>query len=213
MNEPDEHGVRVTGERRRPAGIPTVKPARHPSRETAHAESAPGRCRRMTAGMKQGDEAAWREFHDDYFEFLARYARHRGARGADIEDLVQASYLRILRHVKPMDDWNGFEGWLRCLMRCELIDQGRKGTRRIALMEKFAHWQEERRPGAGDAGACVEDLLATLPHEERQLMTRCYVDGWTHQELALEARSTPKAIESKLARLRTRLREHATNKV
>ena len=172
-----------------------------------------GRCRHLTTLMMRGDEAAWREFHDDYFDFLARYAHHRGARGGDIEDLVQATYLRILRHVKPIDDWGGFEGWLRCLMRCEVIDQGRKGARRTTLMEKFAHWQEDRRAGNGGDEGRVEDLLALLPREDRQLMTRCYVEGWTHQELAVEARSTPKAIESKLARLRNRLRERATHKL
>lgn len=171
-----------------------------------------GGCRELTLRMKRGDEDSWREFHERYFEFLVRYARHRGARGADVEDLVQATYLRILRHVKPINAWDGLEGWLRCLMRCEIIDQGRKGARRIAFMEKFAHWQEERRAGSGDETAGqVEDLLESLSWEDRQLVTRCYVEGWTHQELAVATQSTPKAIESKLARLRIRLRECAVH--
>ena len=35
-----------------------------------------GDCRELTARMKRGDEDAWSEFHERYFDFLVRYARH-----------------------------------------------------------------------------------------------------------------------------------------
>ena len=109
-----------------------------------------------------------------------------------------------------MRGFGDLEAWMRCLMRCEVIDLGRSGARRTALMEKYAHWQETRRDGAGEEGAPAEDVLSGLSEEERSLMTRCYVEGWTHQELAEMTNTTPKAIESKLARLRQRVRSYAT---
>ncbi len=160
--------------------------------------------------MKRGDESAWREFHDRYCDFLLGYARSRGVNGADAYDLVQRTYLRILRHVKVMGTLRDLEAWIRCLMRCEVIDLGRSGVRRSALMEKYAHWQEVRRNARSDSGSGAEEMLAGLSEEDRNLMTRCYVEGWTHQELAEVGDTTPKAIESKLARLRRRLRSCAT---
>jgi DNA-directed RNA polymerase specialized sigma24 family protein len=103
------------------------------------------------------------------------------------------------------------KAWLRCLLRCEQIDQGRKGRRRLVLMEKYAHWQEARGQAPEPCRGRVEELLAGLSDGEQQLVLRSYVEGWTHQELAVEACSTPKAIESKLARLRKRLRENWTH--
>ena len=173
-------------------------------------EFSPAMCRRLTAAMQRGDEVAWREFHERYFEFLLGDARLRGARGEDAYDLVQRSYLRILRHVKRMGKPADLEAWMRCLMRCEVIDLGRAGARRNALMEKYAHWQEARRPEERMPDQTADEILKSLSEDDRSLMMRCYVDGWSHQELADEVDSTPKAIESKLARLRKRLRSCAT---
>ncbi len=170
-------------------------------------ELNPESCRRLTSRMRKGDEAAWREFHRCYLEFLLAYAGSRGVVGPDAYDLVQATYLRVLRHVKEFPDEGALKGWLRCLLRCELIDQARKGTRRLALLEKYAHWQDGRTSPATMDHVRVEEILMDLPEVEQKLMMRSCVEGWTHQELALEARTTPKAIESKLARIRRRLRE------
>ncbi len=110
--------------------------------------------------MKCGDESAWRSFHHRYFEFLLGYARSRGANGEDAHDLVQRTYLRILRHIRTMDEFGDLEAWMRCLMRCEVIDLGRSGVRRNALMEKYAHWQQTRRSGDVEPARTADELLS-----------------------------------------------------
>lgn len=181
--------------------------------ETGTPEHTAEACRKLTRAMKGGDESAWRVFHDRYCDFLLRYARSRGARGEDAYDLVQRTYLRILRHIRVIGQFADLEAWMRCLMRCEVIDLGRSGARRTALMEKYAHWLEARRDAGHVPGRTADELLEGLSEEERSLMTRCYVEGWTHQELAELGDTTPKAIESKLARLRRKLRAGATSHV
>lgn len=177
-----------------------------PMPEHREAALTPEHCRRLTAGMKAGEEGAWREFHARYFQFLMAYAGSRGVSGPEAGDLVQATYLRILRHVKAMPEARSLEAWMRCLLRCELIDRARKRKRRLALMEKYAHWQETwEGSGQGDRTR-VREVLEELSEGDQCLVLRSCVEGWSHQELAREACSTPKAIESKLARLRKRLR-------
>ena len=48
--------------------------------------------------------------------------------------------------------------------------------------------------------------MLSLEEEDRRLLTRHYVDGWSQDELAAEQQISTKALESKLARLRRRLR-------
>ena len=164
-------------------------------------------CLDLTERMCREEEGAWREFHARFLDFLLAYAGSRGVAGGDAYDLVQATYLRVLRHMKRFREVGEFRAWLRCLLRCELIDQARKGKRRLALMEKYAHYQEAKAELPRSGGAGIDELLEPLPEEDQVLMMRATVEGWTHRDLAIEACSTPKAIESKLARLRKKLRE------
>jgi DNA-directed RNA polymerase specialized sigma24 family protein len=46
-----------------------------------------------------------------------------------------------------------------------------------------------------------------LDVHDRQLLARHYVEGWSQEELAAEQQTSVKAVESKLARLRRRLRK------
>ncbi|MEO1845698.1 MAG: hypothetical protein ABGZ37_15655 [Akkermansiaceae bacterium] len=54
----------------------------------------------MTRRLARGDEQAWRWLHDHYFGILHAAAVARGASPSDGADLVQRTYLRVLRHAK-----------------------------------------------------------------------------------------------------------------
>jgi RNA polymerase sigma-70 factor (ECF subfamily) len=157
----------------------------------------------MTRRLARGDERAWRWLHDHYFGILHAAAVARGIRPADAADLIQRTYLRVLRHAKHFRDEPGLRSWLCCLLRCEAIDAARRGRRQALLIENVQP-REELPAAHRDTG--VETLLDALAPAERDLMTRHYLHGWSHAELAAEGGITPKAVESKLARLRKRLR-------
>src|SRR6266853_5191041 len=53
----------------------------------------------------------------------------------------------------------------------------------------------------------LETCLQSLPETERNLLEAAYSDGLTHQALAARHEISSKAVESKLARIRRRLRE------
>jgi RNA polymerase sigma factor (sigma-70 family) len=100
------------------------------------------------------------------------------------------------------------------VVRCAATDHGRNTSRRMVLLEKWAHWraaqapEEARWPAAAElAPALVEEALGRLPGDEADLLRRKYCDGWSTQELAADLGTTPKAVENRLARLRGRLRE------
>ena len=90
--------------------------------------------------MMRGDEGAWREFHDRYYEDLRRVALSRGVSESEVADVIQRSYLRILKHMKPFSSEDDFRAWCCCLLRSEVIDTSRKNGRRLSMVERFKEW-------------------------------------------------------------------------
>lgn len=162
----------------------------------------------LTRGLVRCDEKAWRDFHARYFARLRAMAMARGVRDGDAAEVVQRVYLRIIRHAKVFGCEASLLGWLGCLTRCEVIDASRRSKRRSWLGERFQQWQELARTGVAADGGELESAMLSLDESDRRLVSRHYIEGWSQEELAAEQRTSIKAIESKLARLRRRLRRH-----
>jgi RNA polymerase sigma-70 factor (ECF subfamily) len=166
-----------------------------------------------THALALGDEHAWRWFHEHYYLALLRYASQRLGGSSSAGDVVQETYLRIARHARPFADPEAFWRWLACLVRCAAADHSRGSLRRLLVLEKFAHWRASRDSEdhtwsfACNSAALAEEALLRLPLEDATLLRRKYYEGRSTRELATDFSSTPKGIESRLARLRERLRE------
>jgi RNA polymerase sigma-70 factor (ECF subfamily) len=166
----------------------------------------------MTRGLSSCDEAAWRAFHERCYPRLHGLAISRGVPACDAPEIIQGVYLRVLRHAKVFRDEDSFHAWLACLLRCEVIDAGRKSGRRSWLNECFQHWQESKRSVEEVASRDqLEEALLELDEKERALIRHHYLDGWSQETLAERHQVSVKAIESKLARLRKRLRQILTD--
>jgi RNA polymerase sigma factor (sigma-70 family) len=165
----------------------------------------------LTRDMVACREDAWRTFHARYYPMLLAQAIARGIPAADAPDIVQGVYLRALRHGKVFHHSHDLEAWLGCLTRCEAIDAARRMKRRTWLGERFQQWQESRRFGQTEGSRDLDHALESLDESERRLLTRHYIEGWSQEELAAEQSTTTKAVESKLARLRRKLRGELEN--
>ena len=163
----------------------------------------------LTHGLSCCDEAAWRAFHEGFYQKLRGLAISRGIQACDAPVIVQGVYLRVLRHAKIFRDPGSFDAWLTCLVRCEVIDAARSKGRRSWLNERFQQWQQARSiSDARTAGDELEEAMLVLDENERSLIRLHYLDGWSQESLAERYQVSAKAVESKLARLRKRLRQH-----
>jgi RNA polymerase sigma-70 factor (ECF subfamily) len=171
--------------------------------------------RALTRGMKRLDEQAWQAFHAAYFQRLLRYLTVvlHGDEDAAAE-CVQQTFLRVVRHIKVFEAEAEFWRWLACLARCAVTDHQRSRRRYLQLLEKFDHLVEMRRGTEMLPERLVELDDAARTHmshwrpEDRKLFERKYVEGWSYAELARDHDLSEKAVESRLGRLRQRLREH-----
>lgn len=161
----------------------------------------------LTRGLVGCNEQAWRDLHARYFARLKSQAMARGVPEGDAAEVVQRVYLRVLRHAKVIGTEDALSAWLGCLTRCEAIDFSRRSKRRSWLGERFQQWQEFARAGHEADGEALESAMLILDDEDRRLVSRHYLDGWSQEELAVEQQTSVKAVESKLARLRRKLRK------
>ena len=165
---------------------------------------------RMTAAMKKRDEAAWRSFHRAYFDRLFRYQMvlQRGDEDR-AADLVQQTMLRVVRHIRRFDDESSFWSWLTCLSRSAAADEGRSWLRRLRWFEQLVHLTEFRRNTDDPMAERVRKLdqcLASLSPDDRGLVEGKYFDRRSYADLAKQFEISDKAVESRLARVRAKLR-------
>jgi RNA polymerase sigma-70 factor (ECF subfamily) len=192
-----------------PAGPDVIEP---------DGDARPGTSRRpipaLTRGMARGDEAAFREFYDAYFDRLLRYLLvvTRGDEEAAREAL-QLALLRVARHVKPFDAEEKLWSWLTVLARSARADEARKQRRYFAFLERFTRHAEVENSG-GDDGApdqrlreLLERGVSSLPPDERELLTQKYSLRRSVREIADARQATEKAVESRLSRVRRKLKD------
>ena len=167
----------------------------------------------LTAQMVKGDEMAYRTFFDLYFNRLLRYLLVvTGGREEAAREAIQQTLLRVVRHIRAFDSEETFWSWLTVLARSSIVDEERKRSRYLALLDRFFVKQQlEVGLAEGDTDAHLLELmeknLALLPGEERDLIERKYLEHGSVKEIASEMQSSEKAIESRLVRIRKKLRE------
>jgi RNA polymerase sigma factor (sigma-70 family) len=165
----------------------------------------------LTAALARGDEQAFREFHGAYAGRLLRYALTvtRGE-SALAEEAVQHALVRIASKVRAFSSEEAFWAWLACVVHSCLIDCARRHARYAALLQRL---RSEPAPDPSPAeveqtfSSQLHTALAALAPVDRDLLAAKYEQGRSTAELAAEAGCTPKAMESRLARLRQRVRE------
>jgi RNA polymerase sigma-70 factor, ECF subfamily len=176
---------------------------------------------RLTRAMVAGDEAAYRQFHETYCSRLHRYLLVAAAGDEELaREALQAACIRVVRHIKVFPDEQIFWNWLTVLARTAFADLGRKRSRYRAFLERFTlHAQSNVADGAADDEANAQLLTALeggvreLPPDERELLERKYFGREGVREIAEALQVSEKAVESRLARVRRKLKEALLNRL
>ena len=168
----------------------------------------------LTSRLSRGDESAYAEFYELYFNRLLRYLLVLTAGREDAaREALQATMLRIARNARRFEAGDAFWSWLTVLARSSVVDAERKRKRYLALLDRF--FQNAPAPAANtDADSrllhLLEHKLDELSTEDRALIERKYFDGAAVAEIAKEIGATEKTVESRLVRIRRQLRNSIT---
>lgn len=166
----------------------------------------------LTRQMRTGSEAAYRQFHEKFFGRLLRYLLviTRGQEEA-ARDALQATLLRVVRYIKPFDSEEVFWSWLTVLARSAATDAQRKEHRYLDLLKRFLMRATEPLPLAEstpdtELHALLEGNLAALAPDELDLIQRKYFKRQSIAEIATSLDLTEKAVDSRLVRIRRKLK-------
>jgi RNA polymerase sigma factor (sigma-70 family) len=165
---------------------------------------------RLTTALGQGDEEAFRFLHTQWNARLMRYCFALTAgEEASAHELAQGVYLRILRHIGSLPDEGALWGWITCAARSAVRDLSRVGGRYRRALARFAGWLRDRmsRTEEDSLMDTLEAVLAELVPADRALIEARYFERVTLEQIGERLGASTRAIEGRLARLRTHLRE------
>jgi RNA polymerase sigma-70 factor (ECF subfamily) len=168
----------------------------------------------LTRRMVEGDEMGYRAFYNAYFDRLLRYLLVVAAGNEDtMRDALQGTLVRVVRHIKVFQSEDVFWSWLTVLARSAFSDETRKRRRYFSFLERFTRHAAIASDGAsGDQTderlrILLERHVGLLPPDERKLVEQKYFVRRAVREIASELQTTEKAVESKLSRIRRKLKD------
>ncbi len=168
--------------------------------------------RQITARMEARDEAAFTEFYDRYCDRLYRYLLllTRGNESHS-RDLLQTTMTKVMQGIRAFADDAHLWNWLTAVARNNFIDALRRtkcAPQIVPLLTDDMQDMAASAPG-GEETPLFEALdycLTGLEPEERALVDAFYFKDGSYQSVAEQQDTTAKAVESKLARVRQKLR-------
>jgi RNA polymerase sigma-70 factor (ECF subfamily) len=152
-----------------------------------------------TGAVWRLDEETFRIFYDRTARPLRAYLLSMLSDHAAADDLLQESYLRLLRAKRP--DVETDEHLKNYLFRIATnLVKDHKARRQEAALEDLA---APARTHDGD----VTRMLASLKPTQRELLWLAYVEKFSHGEIATMLRLKPQSIRPLLSRARAALAE------
>jgi RNA polymerase sigma-70 factor (ECF subfamily) len=165
--------------------------------------------RTLTLAIRRGDEAAFARFYDLYSFRLYRFLLVL-ARGDEHEarEVCQTVLIKLAKRFAMFDDERKLWSWLCTLAKHAFIDHYRARQRqsRLVSLDELSPEPASEEKANHHLSEILRDALARLPLEERELIQAAYMDECPLQELADASGQTYKAMESRLARLRQKLK-------
>lgn len=161
----------------------------------------------LTAGIARGEHAAFDAFYALYGERVHRHLLLLLPRDeALVHDALQETMLRVVRYLRPCAHAGQLWAWLRQAARSSLVDALRRQRRHEDIDRVDFACEQLPEDEDGLLLEALERCLTRLGEEERALIEQRYWQDKSHQDLASEHDASVKAVESRLARLRSRLR-------
>jgi RNA polymerase sigma-70 factor (ECF subfamily) len=143
--------------------------------------------------LQSNDSTAFQELYAHYRHLLAYVITRQVADPAEVDDLVQESFIKIWSGLAGYDaQRGGFVHWMARIARNTAIDFLRSRRHRLArattawVPADHADLRAYHQAEAPDLPA----LVAALPHNYRQIIDCVYVQGYSQSETA-EALNMP----------------------
>ncbi len=149
------------------------------------------------------DEAAFQIFYRDTAPMLWSYIRRASGDAALADDILQETFLRILRASLPAMENVQMKAYLYRTASSLLVDHWRclKRERRWSL----GSWFGGEPATSAESGGEAMELFARLKPQEQSLLWLAYVEGFDHREVAVALHLKEGSVRVLLFRARKKL--------
>jgi RNA polymerase sigma-70 factor (ECF subfamily) len=151
----------------------------------------------LIAAWLAGEERAAAELVRRHARALARYLAGAGAPEADVDDLVQETFIRAFRAVGGFRNQCQFRTWLLTIGGNALKDLGRRlARRRIVPLDDQVESKDGNPHERAEAGETEERLrrgLEKLPRMQREVFLLRAQQGLEYDDIAAALDTTPGA--------------------
>jgi RNA polymerase sigma-70 factor (ECF subfamily) len=162
------------------------------------------------AGSTTDSAAVFAEFHRRLRAFVSR----RVGNAADVDDIVQETFLRIHRHVSQVREADRLAAWVFQVARSALVDHYRRTPEPTGGLDEDRDQAGERAPSEGaesateleELSACLRPMIEALPPADREAIDLSEIKGLTQREASARAGLTLSGMKSRVQRARRRLK-------
>jgi RNA polymerase sigma-70 factor, ECF subfamily len=166
--------------------------------------------RQLTRALCDGDEAAFLALVGRYQRTMLRVARLYVSSDAAAEDVVQETWLAVLRGLPGFEGRSSLRTWIFRILTRRAQTHGQRDARSVPFADVLrptdddtlavpadrfradgewtlapASWEElpEERLLAAETRALLDQAIATLPTNQRAVITMRDVEGWSADEV------------------------------
>ena len=150
-------------------------------------------------------EQIWRELSDR----LRLFIRSRVASDADIDDILQAVFLRIHQNLQALRRADRMESWVFQITRNAIVDHFRDQCEAPQEDAAFHAIAEPAREGnaLSEIAGCLATLIEELPADQRRAVTMYELDGLSQAAIAQRESISLSGAKSRIQRGRRRLED------
>jgi len=182
--------------------------AKHKSHERVIDELLVVRC-------QQGDRKCFDLLIRRWQRRLWRYARSLTGDDDAAWDVMQETWIAVLKRIRKLNDPAWFAAWACRIVRNKSADQCRRAVRRRKLADGLARRQEEHATTraesssdpAADASDAVAAALRRLPAEKQELLALKYGQDLNVVEIGVVLGIPAGTVKSRLHHAREQLRQ------
>lgn len=176
----------------------------------------------MLRRLHDGDRTAMAELYDRYFDRVYSLVFNQVDRNRDVaEDIVQETFLAALKSARGFKGRSSAYTWLCSIAYHKVADHYRRQSRERKRMVSGVDVDTvdvSENPGtqpqpdtlieSAETRQVVNEALAKLPWDYRQVLILKYVEELSVQEISQIMDRSPKSIEGLLTRSRKALQTH-----
>ncbi len=158
---------------------------------------------------QRGDAAAFEELFRQFQPRLRYYVHRLDTDGDHTDDTLQEVWTKVVRGIGSLRDQRAFVAWLYTIARNEVYGRAKAKDPFVELTEEHLEsLTDDPEPAFREEDAArIHQALETLSPAHREILTLCFLEELSHQEIAGILGLHPGTVKSRLHYAKQALRQ------